>query len=86
METSTTNSQNSTTIFYQPLFFSQFYDMATNVSAQFIETLCDKLKASLDLNAKLRAGARQASLDKQMFNMVSPLRTEQSAPFFSLDN
>ena len=45
--------------------------MATTVSAQFIETLCDKLKASLELNAKLRAGAREASLDKQMFNMVS---------------
>jgi len=55
--------------------------MATNVSAQFIETLCDKLKASLDLNAKLRAGARQASLDKQMFNMVSDRSSEQSVHF-----
>lgn len=55
--------------------------MATTVSAQFIDTLCDKLKASLDLNAKLRAGAGQASLDKQMFNMVSCPRSEQSAHF-----
>jgi len=52
-------------------FSTNHLEMATTVSAQFIETLCDKLKASLDLNAKLRAGAREASLDKQMFNMVS---------------
>jgi hypothetical protein len=69
------------TVLYQPPCYSRFHEMATTVSAQFIETLCDKLKASLDLNAKLRTGAGQASLDKQMFNMVSGPTSEKSAHF-----
>jgi len=74
-------AQNPHNGFHQPPRLSQLLDMATTVSAEFIESLCDKLKASLDLNANLRTGARRASLDRQMFNMVSGSSSEQKVPF-----